>query len=112
MCTQCVSVSDEQPTRQFLLKANSCNVRNENGRENWNNELIIPLFENITRLAQLHHSTRPEGTTEETSHNSIGQGAQVPPEIRTTANSSVMNTCRFTRTDPHRDVSCMAEITD
>ena len=26
MCTQCVSVSDEQPTQQFLLKANSCNV--------------------------------------------------------------------------------------
>ena len=85
-------------------------LRTENGRENWNNELILPLFGNITRVAHTHQFTRAEGTTEETSHNSIGHGTQVPPEIRVTANSSVMNTCHFTRTDPHRDVSCMDGI--
>ena len=52
-------------------------LRTENGRENWNNKLISPLFENITTLAQLHQFTRAEGTTEETSHNSMGHGTQV-----------------------------------
>ena len=99
MCTQCVSVSDEHPTRQLLLKTG----------ENWNNKLFSPMFENIT-LAQLHHFTRAEGTTEETSHNSIGHGSQVPPETRANVNASVMNTCHSTRTDSRRDVSCMAVI--
>ena len=95
MYTQCVSVSDEQLTRHLLLKANSRNVhalhntlRRENWRENWDNELISQLFENITTLAQLDQFTHAEGTKEETSHNSRGHGTQVPPEIRATANSS------------------------
>ena len=85
-------------------------LRTENWRENWDNELISPLFENITTRAQPHQFTRAERTTEETSHNSMGHRTQVPPDIRATANSSVMNTCHFTRTDPHRGVSCMAGI--
>ena len=78
------------------------------GEKTGTTKLILPLFENITTLPQLHQFTRAEGTTEETSHNSQGLCTQVPPEIR--ANSSVMNTCHFTRTNPHRDVSCMAGI--
>ena len=85
-------------------------LRLKTGQKNWNNKLISPLFENITTLAQLYQFTRAEGTTEETSHNSIGHGTQVPPETRATVNSSVMNTCHFTRADPHGDVSCMAEM--
>ena len=53
MRTQCVSVSDEQPIRQLLLKANCAlhnTLRTENGRKNWNVELISPLFEKITTL--------------------------------------------------------------
>ena len=82
----------------------------ENGTEKLDNEWITTLFENITTLAQLHQFTRAEGTTEETSHNSMGRGTQVPPETRANVNSSVMNTCHFTRTDSRRDVSCMAVI--
>ena len=85
-------------------------LRTENGREKRNNKLISLLFENITTLAQLHHFTRAERTTEETSHNSIGHGTQVPPEIRATVKSSVMDTCHFTRTDSRGGVSCMAVI--
>ena len=67
-------------------------LRTESGRENWNNKLVSPLFENITTVAQLHQFTRAcaEGTTEETSHNSIGHGTQVPPETRVT---SLVPTC-------------------
>ena len=84
MCTQCVSASDKRPTRQLLLKANSCNVHYtthwglEAGEKNGDNELISPLFEHITTLAQLHQFTRAE-RTEEMSHNPTGHGTQVPP---------------------------------
>ena len=109
-------MSDEQtnsttPTESKLTHSAQRNtLRTVNGRENWDNELISPLFENITTLAQLHQFTRAEGTTEETSHNSTGHGTQMPPDIRATANSSVMNTCHFTRTAPRGDISCMAGI--
>ena len=102
-----------RPCQQLRLNANSCNVHctthrgQKKGREHWNNKLISPLFENITTLAQLHQFTR---ATEETSHNSIGHGTQVPPATRANVNSSVMNTCHITRTDSRGDVSCMAEI--
>ena len=62
-----------------MQRAKRNTLRTENGRENWTNELISLLFENITTLAQLHKFTRAEGTTEETSHNSKGHGAQAPP---------------------------------
>ena len=112
MCTQCVTDSDDHPTQQLLLMQRALHntQRTENGRENWNNKLISPLFENITTLAQLHQFTRVEGTTEESSYNSVGHGTQVPQETLANVDSSVMNTCHFTRTNSRGDVSCMAVI--
>ena len=60
MCTQCVSVSDEQPTQQLLLKSKLmqrtlCNILK---KRKLDNELITTLFENITTLAKLHQFKR------------------------------------------------------
>ena len=52
MCTQCVSVSDKQLTRQLLLKANSCNVhgtlRTDNGIEK------LKQKKNLTTVRKCH----------------------------------------------------------
>ena len=69
-------------------------LRTENCTENWDNELILPLFKNITTLAQLHQFTQGcECTTEEKSHNSIGHGTQVSPETRANVVDDVNVSC-------------------
>ena len=99
MCTQCVSVTGEQPTRQLLLKANSCNVALHNSL--WTESCrklgqridLTTVREISRRLRNYTNSHGAESTTEETSHDSIVQSTQVSQETRANVVDDVNVTC-------------------
>ena len=132
MCTQCVSVSDEQPSQQLLLKALVQRaLRNtlmtENGTEKLDNELITTLLENITTLAQ-RVLKEQQRTSHKTRRNvAYLNRSRYPGSHQRYVPLTALLTCSLatlplltnavyssydagTLTKPNRDVTCMAGI--